>query len=93
MSGDYDENRYHRAMELLRVLCSNTCAAQEREKCQELTGHVGPINTGEEPRGRVYNVPYIWKTDLCRRETRVPALGASIGIRLGLVSKCISSAS
>ncbi|XP_066484948.1 synaptotagmin-3 [Tiliqua scincoides] len=45
MSGDYDENRYHRAMELLRVLCSNTCAAQEREKCQELTGHVGPINT------------------------------------------------
>lgn len=47
MSGDYDEDRHRKAMELLHVLCSNTCAAQEREKCQELTGHVGPINTGE----------------------------------------------
>ncbi|CAI5790002.1 synaptotagmin-3 [Podarcis lilfordi] len=45
MSGDYDEDRHRRAMELLHVLCSNTCAAQEREKCQELTGHVGPINS------------------------------------------------
>ncbi|KAL7977278.1 hypothetical protein Chor_009227 [Crotalus horridus] len=45
MSGDYDEDRHRKAMELLHVLCSNTCAAQEREKCQELTGHVGPINT------------------------------------------------
>lgn len=47
MSGDYDEDRHRKAMELLHVLCSNTCAAQEHEKCQELTGHVGPINTGE----------------------------------------------
>ncbi|XP_077170114.1 synaptotagmin-3 isoform X2 [Paroedura picta] len=45
MSGDYDEERHRKAMELLHVLCSNACAAQEREKCQELTGHVGPINT------------------------------------------------
>nr|XP_020663896.1 synaptotagmin-3 [Pogona vitticeps]XP_020663897.1 synaptotagmin-3 [Pogona vitticeps]XP_020663898.1 synaptotagmin-3 [Pogona vitticeps]XP_020663899.1 synaptotagmin-3 [Pogona vitticeps]XP_020663901.1 synaptotagmin-3 [Pogona vitticeps]XP_020663902.1 synaptotagmin-3 [Pogona vitticeps]XP_020663903.1 synaptotagmin-3 [Pogona vitticeps] len=45
MSGDYDEDRHRRAMELLHVLCANTCAAQEREKCQELTGHVGPLNT------------------------------------------------
>ncbi|KAM6450689.1 synaptotagmin-3 isoform 1-T4 [Liasis olivaceus] len=45
MSGDYDEDRHRKAMELLHVLCSNTCAAQEREKCQELTGHVGPINS------------------------------------------------
>lgn len=61
MSGDYDENRYHRAMELLRVLCSNTCAAQEREKCQELTGHVGPINTGEVPRSRGNDVAHYLK--------------------------------
>ena len=59
MSGDYDEDRHRRAMELLHVLCANTCAAQEREKCQELTGHVGPLNTGEElQRGEVCRMKF-----------------------------------